>query len=151
MCTCVCMHAVLCIVILRFLWSNGKQTLHMSLLVRWNISVKILAASNIQFVYRVAIMNCIWLKSLDCGYTWALLDTTRFFQLHQHSLLRSHCCWTELIYRAATVTFNHTHNARAINTRCRQMKTKRKRRRILSSAQSAYMTKWKLKHTPPVI
>jgi len=92
-------------------------------------------------------MNCIWFKSLDCGYTWALLNTTLLFQLHRRSLLWSHCCWTELIlvHRAGTVTFNHARIARAINTRCRLKKTKRKRRKIPSSAQSTYMTKWKLK------
>jgi hypothetical protein len=46
-------------------------------------------------VYGVAIVNCIWFKSLVCGYTWALLNTTRFFQLHRRSLLWSHCCWTD--------------------------------------------------------
>jgi len=97
-------------------------------------------------LYGVAIVNCIWFKSLDCGYTWALLNTKRFFQVHRRSLLWSHCCWTELIHKAATVTFSNAHFARAINTRCRLMKTKRKRRKIPSSAQSAYITKWKLKH-----
>jgi len=42
-------------------------------------------------VYIVAIMNCIWFESLDCGYTWALLNTTCLFQLHRRSLLWSHC------------------------------------------------------------
>ena len=92
-------------------------------------------------------MDCIWFKSLDYGYTWTLLNTTLLFQLHRRSLLWSHCCWTELIYKPAAVTFNNAHIARAINTRCRLMQTKRKRRKIPSSAQSAYMTKWKLKHT----
>jgi len=97
------------------------------------------------WVYRVAIMNCIWFRSLDCGYTWALLNTALPFQLHRHSLLWSHCCWAELMHKAATVTFNNAHIARAINTMCRLMETKRRRRKIPSSAQSAYMTKWKLK------
>ena len=44
----------------------------------------------------------------------------------------------ELIHKAATVTFNKQHIARTINTRRRLMKTKRNRRKIPSSAQSAY-------------
>jgi len=100
-------------------------------------------------VYRVAIINCIWFKSLDFGYTWALLNTTFLFQLHRRSLLWSHCCWTELIHKAATVTFNHAHIARAINTRCRRMKTKRNSRKLPSSAQSAYITKWNLNRLKP--
>jgi len=44
----------------------------------------------------------------------------------------------ELIHKAATVTFNNAHIARAINTRRRLMKTKRERRKIPSSAQSPY-------------
>jgi len=99
-------------------------------------------------VYIVAIMNCIWFESLDCGYTWALLNTTCLFQLHRRSLLWSHC-WTELIHKAVTVTFNHAHIAPAINTRCWLMKTKRKRRKIPSSAHSAYMMKWKLNPLMP--
>jgi len=38
-----------------------------------------------KLVYRDAIMNCIWFKSLDCGYTWALLNTTRLQVLLLHS------------------------------------------------------------------
>ena len=91
-------------------------------------------------------MNCIWFRSLDCGYTWALLNTTLLFQLHRRLLLWSHCHWTELIHKAATVTFNNAHIAQVINTRWQLMKTKRKRRKIPSYAQSAYMMKWKLKH-----
>jgi len=45
---------------------------------------------------------------------------------------------TELVHKAATVTFNNAHIARAINTTCRLMKTKRKRMKIPSSALSAY-------------
>jgi len=47
----------------------------------------------------------------------------------------------ELIHQASTVTFNNAHIARAINSRCRLMKTKRKKRKMPSSAQSAYMAK----------
>jgi len=100
-------------------------------------------------LYRVAIMNCIWFKSPDCGYTWVVLKTARLFQLHRRSLLWSHCCWTELIHKAATYTFNNAHIARAINARCRLMKAKRKKRKMPSSAQSAYRTKWKLNRLAP--
>jgi len=44
----------------------------------------------------------------------------------------------ELIHKAATATFSKSHIAQAINTGRRLIKTKRKRRRIPSSAQSAY-------------
>jgi len=34
----------------------------------------------------VAVMNCIWFKSLDCGYIWASLHTTLLFQhISSHS------------------------------------------------------------------
>ena len=54
------------------------------------------------------------------------------------TLLIARVTAAELIHKAATVTLSNSHIARAINTVCQIIKTKRKRRRILSSAQSAY-------------
>jgi hypothetical protein len=53
-------------------------------------------------------------------------------------LLTAQLTAAELIHKVATVTFNNPHIAPVINTGCRLLKTKRKRRRIPSSSQSAY-------------
>jgi len=99
--------------------------------------------------YKVAITELYLVQISGLWVHMALLNTTLLFQLHRRSLLWSHCCWTELIHKAATVTFNNPHNARAINTRCRLMKTKRKRRKIPSSAQSAHIKKRNLNPLAP--
>jgi len=100
-------------------------------------------------LFGVALVNCIWFN------LWIVGTSRHYYTQHVSSsyisaLARS-LLWTQLMHKAATVTFNNAHIARAMITTCRLMKTKRKRRKIPSSTQSAYMTKWKLKHTPPVI
>jgi len=80
-------------------------------------------------------MNYVWFKSLDCGYTWALLNATLPATLVLIVLVTA----AELIHKAATVTFNNAHIARAINTRHRLMKTKQKKSKIPSPVQSAYI------------
>jgi len=86
-----------------------------------------------------------WFKSLGCGYTRALLNT-HLSSSYISALCWSHCTWTdrtELIHKAATFTFNNPHIARATNTLCRLMKTKRKRRKIPSSAHPVFLTFWR--------
>ena len=67
----------------------------------------------------------------------ALSNTTLHF-----SYIGAHCSGhtAELIHKSATVTPNNAHIARAIVTRCRVIKRKKKRK-IPPSAQSAYIKK----------
>jgi len=64
------------------------------------------------------------------------------------TLLIARVTAAELIHKAATVTFNKPHIAWAIHTGRRLIETKRKKRRIPSSAQSAY-TNESLNILPP--
>jgi len=65
-------------------------------------------------VYKDAINELYLVEISGLWVRMALLNTTLLFQLNRRSLLWSHCCWTELIHKAATVTFNNAHIARTI-------------------------------------
>ena len=87
-------------------------------------------------VFGVALVNCIWFN------LWIVRTSRHYYALHVSSSYISarSLLWTQLMHKAATVTFDNTHIARTINTTCQLMKTKRKRRKIPSSVQSAYIT-----------
>ena len=90
-------------------------------------------------MYKVAINELYLVQISGFWVHMELLHTTLLFQLYRCSLLWSHCCWTELTHKAATVTFNNAHIARAINTRCQLMKKKKKKEKRKKGREGRYL------------
>ena len=90
-----------------------------------------------------ALMNFYLVQISGICVHMALSNTTLHFQLHRRSLLWSHCYWTD-----TQINYSYTQQ----RTHCSSdkhyvptNKNKKKRRRIPSSAQYAYIKKWNFK------
>ena len=71
------------------------------------------------------------------------IRSTSSYIVAHYSLVTARVTAAKLLHKASTITFNNPHSARTISTGRRIIKTKRKRRKIPSSAH--WYARWKLK------